>query len=74
MDIQFIGENLLPGKVGQFFIVLAFVASLLSTISYFFAVKNKNEQDNSWTKIGRYAFFINIVSITNKCNIILKFF
>ena len=35
----------------------------LSTISYFFAVKNKNEQDNSWTKIGRYAFFINIVSI-----------
>ena len=63
MDIQFIGENLLPGKVGQFFIVLAFVASLLSTISYFFAVRNKNEQDTSWTKIGRYAFFINVISV-----------
>lgn len=61
--IQFIGENLLPGKIGQFFIVLAFVASLLSTVAYFFAVKNKNEQDRSWVNIGRYAFFINIVSI-----------
>ncbi|KQC02266.1 heme lyase CcmF/NrfE family subunit [Pedobacter sp. Hv1] len=61
--IQFIGENLLPGKIGQFFIVLAFVASLLSTVAYFFAVKNKNEQDRSWINIGRYAFFINIVSI-----------
>jgi cytochrome c-type biogenesis protein CcmF len=63
MDIQFIGENLLPGKIGQFFIVLAFVASLLSTIAYFFAVKNKNEQDQSWVRIGRYSFFINVVSI-----------
>lgn len=63
MDIQFVGERLLPGQAGQFFIVLAFVASLLSTIAYFFAVRNKNEQDNSWTKIGRYAFFINVASI-----------
>lgn len=62
-NIQFVGENLLPGKIGQFFIVLAFVASLLATISYFFAVKNKNEQDKSWVKIGRYAFFINVLSI-----------
>ncbi len=61
--IQFIGENLLPGKIGQFFIVLAFVASLLSTVAYFFAVKNKNEQDRSWVNIGRYAFFINVLSI-----------
>jgi len=63
MDIQFVGENLLPGKIGQLFIVLAFVASLLSTIAYFFAVKNKNEQDQSWVRIGRYAFFINVASI-----------
>ncbi len=62
-QFQFIGENLLPGKIGQFFIVLAFVASLLSTVAYFFAVKNKNEQDRSWVNIGRYAFFINVLSI-----------
>jgi cytochrome c-type biogenesis protein CcmF len=63
MDIQFIGENLLAGQMGQFFIVLAFVASLLSTVSYFFAVKNKDLADQSWVKIGRYAFSINVISI-----------
>jgi len=63
MDIQFIGENLLPGKIGQFFIVLAFAASLLSTIAYFFAVKNKNLEDKSWVKLGRIGFLINFASV-----------
>ncbi len=63
MDIQFIGENLLPGKIGQFFIVLAFASSLLSAIAYFFAVKNKDLQDKSWVKIGRIAFLTNVASI-----------
>jgi cytochrome c-type biogenesis protein CcmF len=63
MDIQFIGENLLPGKVGQFFIVLSFAASLLATIAYFFATNNKNLEDKSWAKIGRVAFWINGMSI-----------
>ena len=63
MDIQFIGENLLPGKIGQFFIVLSFGASLLSTIAYFFATKNKNLEDRSWTKLGRIGFWLNTVGI-----------
>ncbi|HTM99889.1 MAG TPA: cytochrome c biogenesis protein CcsA [Pedobacter sp.] len=61
--VNFIGESLLPGQIGQLFIVLAFVGSLLSTIAYFFAVKNKNEQDKSWEKIGRTGFLINVISI-----------
>jgi cytochrome c-type biogenesis protein CcmF len=63
MDTQFYGETLLPGKVGQFFIVLAFAASLLSTISYFFATNNKDLEDNSWKKLGRIGFIINLVSV-----------
>ncbi|MES2827857.1 MAG: cytochrome c biogenesis protein CcsA [Bacteroidota bacterium] len=63
MDIQFIGENLLPGKIGQFFIVLAFGASLLSTISYYFAAKNENTADVSWNRLGRISFFVNWISI-----------
>ncbi|MBB2151485.1 heme lyase CcmF/NrfE family subunit [Pedobacter gandavensis] len=63
MDIQFIGEHLLPGKIGQFFIVLAFAASLLSTIAYFFATKNKDLGDRSWTRLGRISFLINWVSV-----------
>jgi len=63
MDIQFIGENLLAGKIGQFFIVLAFGASLLSTISYFFATRNKDLSDRLWTRIGRISFLVNWISI-----------
>jgi len=63
MDIQFVGENLLPGKIGQFFIVLAFAASLLATISYFFAARNKDLKDNSWNRIGRISFLVNWVSV-----------
>lgn len=63
MDIQFYGETLLPGKIGQFFIVLAFATSILSTIAYFFATKNKNLEDKSWTKLGRIGFIVNIISV-----------
>ncbi|RZK75638.1 MAG: cytochrome C biogenesis protein, partial [Pedobacter sp.] len=63
MDIQFIGETLLPGKIGQFFIVLAFGASLLSTIAYYFAAKNNDLSDNSWNRLGRLAFVVNFISI-----------
>ncbi|WP_175635728.1 heme lyase CcmF/NrfE family subunit [Pedobacter ghigonis] len=63
MDIQFVGENLLPGKIGQFFIVLAFSASLLSTISYFNASKEKNLEDKSWRNLGRIGFLVNWASI-----------
>ncbi|KEQ29417.1 heme lyase CcmF/NrfE family subunit [Pedobacter antarcticus] len=64
MDIQFTGETLLPGKVGQFFIVLAFAAALLSTISYFFATRSKDQADqSSWTRMGRISYGINVLSI-----------
>jgi cytochrome c-type biogenesis protein CcmF len=39
MDIAFKGEHLLPGQLGQFFIILAFGSALLSAISYYFSVK-----------------------------------
>ncbi len=61
--VKFVGESLLPGQIGQLFIVLAFVGSLLATVAYAFGVKNKNTQDLSWTKIGRAGFLINLISI-----------
>jgi cytochrome c-type biogenesis protein CcmF len=63
MDIQFYGETLLPGKLGQFFIVLAFAASILSTLSYFFATRSTELQDNSWKRLGRIGFIVNAISI-----------
>ena len=63
MDIQFVGENLLPGKIGQFFIVLAFSASLLSTIAYFFSSRDKNFEEKSWRNLGRIGYLVNFASI-----------
>lgn len=63
MDTQFYGETLWPGKLGQFFIVLAFCASLLSFIAYYFASTNKDSNDNSWRNIGRVGFLLNFASV-----------
>ncbi|TCK85167.1 heme lyase CcmF/NrfE family subunit [Albibacterium bauzanense] len=64
MDIVYQGENLLPGQLGQFFIVLTFGTALLSLISYFYATKVKGEPAAvSWMKIARIAFWINLVSV-----------
>lgn len=67
MDIKFVGEHLLPGKVGQFFVILSFCSALLATISYYFAtVNNSNSLSNSsesWKKIGRIAVFLNVIAV-----------
>jgi cytochrome c-type biogenesis protein CcmF len=56
--MEYIGEHLWLGKLGHFFILVAFIASLLSTISYFFALNNKQpQQQASWLKMGRLLFF-----------------
>lgn len=61
MDIQFQGESLFPGQLGQFFIILSFGTALLSCISYFFASKYKD--DRSWHKIARISFYLNVVAV-----------
>jgi cytochrome c-type biogenesis protein CcmF len=63
MDTVFKGEHLLPGHIGQAFVVLSFGAALLSAISYYFATTNKDKLDTSWLRIGRIAFYGNTVSI-----------
>lgn len=60
MEVNFAGESLLPGQIGQFFVVLSFGSAILSFISYFFATKN---QDESWKKLGRISFFVNLISV-----------
>ena len=63
MDTDFKGEHLLPGHLGQLFIVLAFGSALLSTISYYFATVNKNPLDKSWHIIGRIGYRLNALSV-----------
>lgn len=64
MDINYVGENLLPGQIGQVFVILSFGAALLSLISYFFA---SNADDPtallSWRRLGRIGFYLNAFSV-----------
>lgn len=49
------------GKLGNFFVVLSFVAALLSTISYYFSAKNP--LDESWKKLARFGFRLHSVGV-----------
>ncbi|MBS7563375.1 cytochrome c biogenesis protein CcsA [Mucilaginibacter sp. Bleaf8] len=63
MDTVFKGEHLLPGHLGQLFVILSFGTALLSTISYFFATTQTNKLDKSWQRLGRIGFYINTISV-----------
>ncbi len=61
--MEFEGEHLLPGRIGQFFILLAFVASIISTISYFIAAKKTDlAEKRSWLNFARVAFTTQLIS------------
>jgi cytochrome c-type biogenesis protein CcmF len=63
MDIQYIGEHLLPGQLGNLLLVLSFTAALLSSIAYYFASNQNELENNSWHKIGRMAFYLHGFSV-----------
>jgi cytochrome c-type biogenesis protein CcmF len=62
--MEYAGEHLTAGKLGQFFVVLGFAASLVATLSYFKTATAKSvEESASWKKMARTAFFLNAISI-----------
>ena len=66
MDTQFIGEHLGPGKLGHFFVILAFVMSLFSMFSYWRAASTEttNPSDSRiWHLIGRNTFILHVFSV-----------
>lgn len=62
----YIGEHLLPGQLGHFFIVLSMVASAIATFSYFKSTRSTSEPDAAqWKKLARYAFITDVVSVVS---------
>lgn len=62
--MKFENEHLLPGQVGHFFVILAFVASLISVIAYFRATFAKDQaEERSWIRFARGVFFTEIFSL-----------
>ena len=62
--MDYAGEHLMPGKLGQFFVVLSFAASLVATLSYFKSASAKSiEESASWKKMARFAFLLSTISV-----------
>jgi len=61
--MEFEGEHLLPGQIGHFFVLLAFIASILSTIAFFTAGRKADLQEKrSWLRFARLAFITQLIS------------
>ena len=62
--MDYIGEHLLPGKLGHFFVILSFAASFVAMIAYFKASGAKDADDeNNWKRLARIAFYIDAVAV-----------
>ncbi len=64
--IQYIGENLLPGQLGHFFIILSFIASLFSCVCFFLAARDEVRDvaaSGKWLRIARGSFVIHTLCI-----------
>lgn len=58
--MTYINEHILPGQIGQFFIVTAFVFALLSTFSFLLAAINKKPE---WSRLGVVSFWIHSAAV-----------
>ncbi len=57
--MEYIGEHLLPGQLGHFFVVLSFVAAALSTVAYFWATRRRETAGfEGWRNLGRFSFLL----------------
>lgn len=62
--MNYIGEHLLPGRLGHFFVLLSLVSSLVAAISFFKAAQSKiGAEAASWKRMGRIAFMIDAASV-----------
>jgi len=62
--MEYLGEHLLPGKLGHFFAVLSFAASFVAMIAYFKATNAKTpEEEKSWRRMARAAFGIDVFAV-----------
>lgn len=62
MEIQYNGENLWLGIIGNLFIALSFSAAFLATVSYFMAGRN-GLIHTGWKRLGRIGFMLHSLGV-----------
>jgi cytochrome c-type biogenesis protein CcmF len=60
MDINYIGEQLIWGKIGNLLVFLSFTASLISAVSFYQYLKTN---DHSWKSFARKSFALQTFSV-----------
>jgi cytochrome c-type biogenesis protein CcmF len=60
--MEYIGEHLQIGIIGNVFVILSFVCALVASLAYFFAARD-NEESPSWKSMGRIAFRLHGFSV-----------
>nr|HMQ62888.1 hypothetical protein [Flavilitoribacter sp.] len=69
--MEYIGEHLLPGKLGHLAIFLAFSAAFLSALAYYFGTRRRDTPEAAnWKNIGRGAFLVHGLSVFSIIGII----
>lgn len=64
--MDFIGENLFPGQLGHFFVLLSLIASVASTVAYFTSTNKKDDTAKAhWRKLARIFFVAETVSVVS---------
>src|SRR5215211_643236 len=73
--MEFIGEHLLPGQLGHFFLLLSLVSSIGATVCYFLSVQKgrrvsekwqdlgAESQASQWKKLARLFFIAEVISV-----------
>lgn len=62
--MNFEGEHLLPGKLGHFFVLLAFVSAIVSAIAYFISIRSAGDiEKKKWVSFARVSFGVQVFSI-----------
>ena len=58
--MEYVGEHLLPGQLGRFFVSLAFASAVVAAIAYYFFIKSDNK---SYKKLARISFLTHAGSV-----------
>ncbi|GAC1419012.1 MAG: cytochrome c biogenesis protein CcsA [Flavisolibacter sp.] len=62
--MNYLGEHLVPGRLGHFFLLLSLVSSLGATLCYFFSVQNNSVLEGMhWKKLARIFFLADVLSV-----------
>ncbi|MBL4625407.1 MAG: cytochrome c biogenesis protein CcsA, partial [Flavobacteriales bacterium] len=60
--MEYIGEHLWAGQLGNLFVIVSFVAVVLSTFSYFKSAGD-SEHSESWKNLGKLSFRVHSIAV-----------